>query len=31
VNQDSVVVPLYWMGNMVCTQRSLQGVLFDAA
>lgn len=31
VNQDAVVVPMYWMGNMVCTNRSLQGVLFDAA
>ena len=30
-NQDAVVVPIYWMGNMVCTQRSLQGVLIDAA
>ena len=31
VNQDAIVVPLYWMGNMACTNRSLQGVLFDAA
>lgn len=31
VNQDAVVVPLYWMGNLVCTNRSLQGVMFDAA
>lgn len=31
VNQDAVVVPLYWMGNMACSNRSLQGVLFDAA
>lgn len=30
-NQDAIVVPMYWMGNMVCTNRSLQGVLFDAA
>lgn len=30
-NQDAVVVPIYWMGNLVLTQRSLQGVLFDAA
>jgi hypothetical protein len=30
-NQDSVLIPLYWMGNLVCTNRSLQGVLFDAA
>lgn len=31
VNQDAVVVPLYWMGNMCCSNRDLQGVLFDAA
>lgn len=31
VNQDAVVIPMYWMGNMVCTNRDLQGVLFDAA
>lgn len=31
VNQDAVVVPMYWMGNMCCTNRDLQGVLFDAA
>lgn len=31
VDQDAVLVPIYWMGNMVCTNRSLQGVLFDAA
>lgn len=31
VNQDAVVVPFYWMGNLVCTNRSLQGILFDAA
>ena len=31
VNQDAVVIPMYWMGNMCCTNRSLQGVLFDAA
>ena len=30
-NQDAVVVPIYWMGNLVCTQRELQGVLIDAA
>ena len=26
-NQDAVVVPVLWMGNMVCSNRSLQGVL----
>lgn len=31
INQDAVVIPMYWMGNMITTQRSLQGVLFDAA
>lgn len=31
VNQDAVVVPLYWMGNMATSNRALQGVLFDAA
>ena len=27
VNQDAVVVPVLWMGNLVCSNRSLQGVL----
>ena len=31
VNQNAIVVPMYWAGNAVCTNRSLQGVLFDAA
>ena len=31
VNQDAVVIPMYWMGNLVVTNRSLQGILFDAA
>lgn len=31
VNQDAVVIPIYWMGQMVCSNRSLQGVLFDVA
>lgn len=26
-NQDAVVVPVLWMGNFVCSNRSLQGVL----
>lgn len=30
-NQDAVVIPMYWMGNLVCTNRDLQGLLFDAA
>ena len=31
VNQDAVVVPFYWMGNLVTSNRSLQGILFDVA
>jgi len=31
VNQDAVVIPLIWMGNLVCSNRSLQGVLIDAS
>lgn len=31
VNQDAVVIPIYWMGQLVCSNRSLQGVMFDAA
>jgi hypothetical protein len=30
-NQDSIVVPIYWMGNLVCTNRALQGRLLDAS
>jgi hypothetical protein len=26
-NQDAVTIPVLWMGNMVCTNRRLQGVL----
>lgn len=31
VNQDAVVVPIYWMGQLVCSNRSLQGALIDVA
>ena len=31
VNQDGVVIPVLWMGQLVCTNRALQGVLIDAA
>lgn len=31
VNQDAVVLPYYWMGNMATSNRALQGVLLDAA
>jgi hypothetical protein len=27
VNQDGVVIPILWMGNLVCTNRHLQGVI----
>lgn len=30
VNQDAVVIPLYWMGNLAGTWRAGQGVLKDA-
>ena len=30
-NQDAIVIPVYWMGNVVCSNRSRQGVLIDAA
>jgi hypothetical protein len=31
VNQDAVVIPIIWMGQLTCSNRSLQGVLIDAA
>jgi len=31
VNQDAVVIPVYWMGALVCSNRSMQGRLIDAA
>jgi hypothetical protein len=27
INQDAVVIPVIWMGNLVCSNRSLQGVV----
>lgn len=27
INQDAAVIPILWMGNMTCSNRSLQGVL----
>jgi hypothetical protein len=27
LQQDAVVIPIIWMGNLVCSNRSLQGVL----
>lgn len=29
VNQDAQVVPIIWMGNLTCSNRSLQGKLID--
>lgn len=31
VNQDAEVVPIYWMGQLICSNRKLQGRLIDAA
>jgi hypothetical protein len=31
VNQDGVVIPILWMGNLTCSNRSLQGILIDAS
>lgn len=31
VNQDAVVIPMLFMGQLVCTNRARQGVLIDAA
>lgn len=29
INQDGVVVPILWMGNMVCSNRNQQGVIVE--
>lgn len=31
VNQDAVVIPILWMGQLTCSNRSLQGRLIDAS
>ena len=31
VNQDAVVIPIYWMGQLVCSNRARQGVMIDAS
>lgn len=31
VNQDAIVIPMYWMGALVLTNRARQGLLIDAA
>jgi hypothetical protein len=29
VNQDAVVIPMIWQGNLTCSNRSLQGVVYQ--
>lgn len=31
VNQHAVVIPVLWMGQLVCSNRSLQGIMIDAS
>jgi hypothetical protein len=31
VNQDAVIIPMIWSGQLTCSNRSLQGVYIDAA
>lgn len=31
VNQHAVVIPVLWMGQLVCSNRALQGIMIDAA
>ena len=31
VNQDAVVIPMLWMGQLCCSKRSLQGIMLDAS
>lgn len=31
LNQDAVVVPIYWMGQLVVTNRARQGIMIDAS
>lgn len=31
VNQDAVVIPIIWMGQLTCSNRALQGMLLDAS
>jgi hypothetical protein len=30
-NQDAVVIPVLWQGQLVCSNRSLQGIMIDAS
>jgi hypothetical protein len=31
VNQDAVVIPIIWQGQLTCSNRALQGILIDAS
>lgn len=31
LNQDSIAIPIYWMGNLITTNRGLQGRIHDLA
>ncbi len=31
INQDAVVMPLLWMGQLCCSNRDLQGIIIDAS
>lgn len=31
INQDAVVIPVLWQGQLCCSNRSLQGILIDAS
>lgn len=31
VNQDAVVIPIIWQGQLTCSNRSLQGIMIDAS
>lgn len=31
VNQDAVVIPILWQGQLVCSNRALQGIMIDAS
>lgn len=31
INQDAVVIPIIWQGQLVCSNRARQGILIDAA
>lgn len=31
VNQDAVIIPVYWMGQLVCDNRARQGIMIDAS